>query len=331
MFRSLLRPMLAKLRGEGHSPVLSPADRVLGLQTAVIAPSVRLYVRRRFDGYGYIILGHQSYLGRNVELATTPGGTISVGRDTSIQDNCVLHGEISIGNHCLFGANIFVSSTVHRFRDQSHRLIRDQDRAFAHTEEKPSDFSRPITIEDDCYLGWGAVVMPGVTIGRGAIVGANCVVTRDIGPYEVHGGVPNKILSKRHHFSPPSSVSSSNELDIPYFYRGYGLAEGDLPTVPSEGIRVIQPRSVIILSGGAYRARVEGIVRVDTLTLGTRFNDGPVRLCTINRGRFQIELEGQPASDPTHTKIELIDVEYDNPHSLCEVAIRYAVIAAAVE
>ncbi len=47
-----------------------------------------------------------------------------------------------------------------------------------------------ITIEQDAWLGTGSVILPGVTIGEGAVVGANSVVTRDVPPYTVVGGVP---------------------------------------------------------------------------------------------------------------------------------------------
>lgn len=55
----------------------------------------------------------------------------------------------------------------------------------------------PISICDDAWLGTHVVVMPGVTIGKGAIVAAGAVVTKDIPPYEVWGGVPAKFLKDR--------------------------------------------------------------------------------------------------------------------------------------
>ena len=52
----------------------------------------------------------------------------------------------------------------------------------------------PIIIEADVWLGAGVVVLPGVTIGRGAIVGANSVVTKDVPPLNVVGGIPARTL-----------------------------------------------------------------------------------------------------------------------------------------
>ena len=52
----------------------------------------------------------------------------------------------------------------------------------------------PITIENDVWLGTGVVVLPNVTIGEGAVVGANSVVNRDVRPYTIVGGSPAKLI-----------------------------------------------------------------------------------------------------------------------------------------
>ena len=53
------------------------------------------------------------------------------------------------------------------------------------------------TIEADAWIGCGAILMAGVRIGRGAIVAAGAVVTKDVPPYEIHGGVPARKISER--------------------------------------------------------------------------------------------------------------------------------------
>ncbi|MGF1465837.1 MAG: acyltransferase [Sandaracinaceae bacterium] len=55
----------------------------------------------------------------------------------------------------------------------------------------------PVRIEDDADLGTGAIVLPGVTVGRGAIVGAGAVVTKDVAPYAVVAGNPARPLRER--------------------------------------------------------------------------------------------------------------------------------------
>jgi acetyltransferase-like isoleucine patch superfamily enzyme len=53
-----------------------------------------------------------------------------------------------------------------------------------------------ITIGDDCWIGTGAVILPGITLGEGSGVGANGVVTEDVPPYTIVGGVPAKKIKK---------------------------------------------------------------------------------------------------------------------------------------
>lgn len=63
---------------------------------------------------------------------------------------------------------------------------------------QPETFSKgDITIEDDVWIGFGAIIMSGVTIGKGAVVAAGSVVTKDIPPYAIVGGVPAKVIKYR--------------------------------------------------------------------------------------------------------------------------------------
>jgi maltose O-acetyltransferase len=55
----------------------------------------------------------------------------------------------------------------------------------------------PTVIEDDEWIGTRALIMPGVRVGRGAIVGAGAVVTRDVDPFTVVGGVPARLIRRR--------------------------------------------------------------------------------------------------------------------------------------
>ena len=57
--------------------------------------------------------------------------------------------------------------------------------------------TRSIHIEEDAWIGAHAVILPGVTVGRGAVVGAGSVVTHDVPPYAIVAGVPARILRYR--------------------------------------------------------------------------------------------------------------------------------------
>jgi acetyltransferase-like isoleucine patch superfamily enzyme len=54
-----------------------------------------------------------------------------------------------------------------------------------------------VTIESDCDLGMGSIILPGVTVGRGSQVGAGAVVTRDVEPYAIVAGVPARTIGER--------------------------------------------------------------------------------------------------------------------------------------
>jgi galactoside O-acetyltransferase len=92
---------------------------------------------------------------------------------------------ISIGNDVLIGPYTFIESVHHR-RSRTDIPISSQG---LEGEE--------IIIEDGVWIGAHCVVLPGIRLGRGCIVGAGAVVTKDVGPGEIVGGVPAKTLGKR--------------------------------------------------------------------------------------------------------------------------------------
>jgi acetyltransferase-like isoleucine patch superfamily enzyme len=226
-----------------RTPRLHGREYIAGLENANVHSSCVLFVHRtQRVSESHIALGEGVYLGERVELEAAGKG-IEIGRDTSLQHGCAVRGEVQIGDHCLFGQNVLIISSSHRFRDRPEWLIRDQDRAFAIASiDEPE---RPIRIEDDCWLGWGSAVMAGVIIGRGAVIGANCVVTRDIPPYEIHGGVPNRKIGERMAFVPPSRLDCMDDASLPYFYRGFFQEQAAL--AQSRARNVIGARSVACL------------------------------------------------------------------------------------
>ena len=57
--------------------------------------------------------------------------------------------------------------------------------------------NEPITVEDYCWIGYGAIILAGVTVGEGSIVAAGAVVTKNVEPYSIVGGVPAQLIRKR--------------------------------------------------------------------------------------------------------------------------------------
>ncbi|MDA1082341.1 MAG: acyltransferase [Gemmatimonadetes bacterium] len=140
------------------------------------------------DGRENICFGDRVAVGDHAFFVAT-GGPISVGNRVTFTRNAHVNtaggGRIEIGNDVLVGPNVVMRTADHRFQ-RTDVPIREQGHV-------PAD----IIIEDDVWLAANVVVLGGVHIGRGAIAAAGAVVTRDVPPLSVVGGVPAKVLKMR--------------------------------------------------------------------------------------------------------------------------------------
>jgi maltose O-acetyltransferase len=112
------------------------------------------------------------------------GFNIKLGKGDLINYNCVFLdcAEIRIGDHVLIGPGTNIVTADHPF---DHEKRRDWVTS-----------SRPVIIEDDVWIGAGAIIISGVTIGARSIVGAGSVVTRDVPPDSIVAGNPAKVIRK---------------------------------------------------------------------------------------------------------------------------------------
>lgn len=177
-------------------------------------------------GSGSFEMGDASYLGRYVEIGAV--GKIKIGENSSLQDRCVILGDVTIGDNCLFSYNVYISSGRHYFDLKPWWLIKDQDKFAAQDKTLASLHSKQVVVEDDCWIGINTVIMPGITIGKGAVIGANSVVTKDVEPYSVIAGSPAKLIKKRIDFIPPKKITYSIAQDLPYFYSGFYTSQNAL-------------------------------------------------------------------------------------------------------
>ncbi len=98
---------------------------------------------------------------------------------------------ISIGDKVMFGPNVIIRGGNH----STH--IVGKFMADYRTADKLPEDDQPVVIENDVWVGTGAIILKGVRIGRGAIVAAGAVVTRDVPPYSIAGGVPARVIRFR--------------------------------------------------------------------------------------------------------------------------------------
>lgn len=119
--------------------------------------------------------------------------------------NCVFqsaHGEINIGNHVMFGPGVHIHGGNHKTSEIG--VYMDEVK-----KEKGSDGK--VVIEDDVWVGSNAIILHSVKIGRGAVIGAGSVVTKDVEPYAVIVGYSAKKIKNR--FSDEEIVIHERQLE----------------------------------------------------------------------------------------------------------------------
>lgn len=99
--------------------------------------------------------------------------------------------EIKIGDHVMTGPRVTFITGGHRL-DVVGRYM-----TTIGNDEKLEENDQDIVLEGDNWIGANATVLKGVTIGKGSVVAAGAIVTKDIPPYEVWGGIPAKFIKKR--------------------------------------------------------------------------------------------------------------------------------------
>jgi acetyltransferase-like isoleucine patch superfamily enzyme len=136
--------------------------------------------RRRAD----LVLARCAAAGTNVRLrmpvVVYGAESLRFGSDVDVDAFVVLRasGGLTIGSRVVIGAHAVLTSRGHPVAPPR----------FGRTEDAP------VVIGDDVWVGASAVVLPGVTVGRGSVVAAGAVVTRDVPPGTVVGGVPARVL-----------------------------------------------------------------------------------------------------------------------------------------
>ena len=127
-------------------------------------------------------------------------GLVTFGHDCFVGADTIIlahQATITIGNNVLIAPQVLMVTRNHRFENWQIP-IRQQGYEYA-----------PITIEDDVWIGFRAIILPGVTIGSGSVIAANAVVTKDVEPNSIVGGVPAKLIQKRRLNDPNETESVS--------------------------------------------------------------------------------------------------------------------------
>lgn len=166
---------------------ISSTAIIRGSENIEIGPGSRIGRQVEMNNRnGSIRLGEQVTLGP-CTIIESRGGSVRIGNRTGIGPFCVLygHGNLEIGADCMIASHVVCIPENHRF-DRTDLPMREQ-----------GGERQGIRIDDDVWLATQVVVLDGVNIGRGAVIGAGAVVTRDIPPYAIAYGVPAKVVGYR--------------------------------------------------------------------------------------------------------------------------------------
>jgi acetyltransferase-like isoleucine patch superfamily enzyme len=149
---------------------------------AFIAPGVVIQVGRR----GRVELGRWSWLGHGTKIRCHEG-VVSIGAKTVLGQECTIsaYQHVSIGRECVIADRVMLIDFDHG-TVEVERPIRLQ-----------GIYKRDVRVGHNVWIGYGACILRGVTVGDNAVIGTNSVVTKDVPANAVVGGVPARVLRMR--------------------------------------------------------------------------------------------------------------------------------------
>jgi|APMI01.1.fsa_nt_gi lipopolysaccharide O-acetyltransferase len=150
----------------------------------------------KIKGAGKISLGKSFYanrflrievIGNQDELKLFIGNNVSVGEHVHI----AVSNKVRIADHVLMGSRILIT-------DHNHGSYKGENSSNPMTipQQREIISEGPVIIEENVWIGDGAVILPNVTIGKGSVIGANSVVVKSVPENCIVGGIPAKIIKK---------------------------------------------------------------------------------------------------------------------------------------
>ena len=181
------RRYLARLGSQSYiapSAVIHCHNLSLG-SNAFLSERVTIYAN---DKNSRVVIGNRSYIHQDCLIETGKGGSLKIGEDTHIQPRCQFSayvGSINIGNGVQIAPNC-------AFYPYDHGFLPSEP-----ISKQPLSTKGGIIIEDDVWLSFGVMVLDGVRIGKGAVIGAGSLVTRDVPDGAIATGIPARVIMTR--------------------------------------------------------------------------------------------------------------------------------------
>ena len=120
-------------------------------------------------------------IGRHCKLSST----ITIGNNSGIGDYSYIQGKVTIGNNVMMAPSVAIIANNHNIEGLDIPM------------NKQGENEAPICIKDDVCIGYGAIILGGVTVNTGAVIAAGSIVTKDVPEYSVVGGTPAKVIKWR--------------------------------------------------------------------------------------------------------------------------------------
>lgn len=153
---------------------------------------------------GEVLLHNRVTLDRGVNINSCENGQIEICQETLIGPySCIAGpGSVYIGEYCMISSHCGIYANQHIFSDRTRPIMLQ------------GVTTKGIVIENDCWLGTGVKVLDGVRIGRGSVIGAGAVVTKEIPPYSIAVGVPAKVIGTRGEVKPSDTFQGEDGSNV---------------------------------------------------------------------------------------------------------------------
>ncbi len=122
-------------------------------------------------------------------------GRVTVGTHTVLNGTTIICNDyVEIGNHCLVAWGSVITDSWENLNLERRREILRTASQDIHRHLLPTEKPRPVIIEDNVWVGFDSVILPGVRLGRGCVVGSKTIITADVEPYAVMVGNPARVI-----------------------------------------------------------------------------------------------------------------------------------------
>lgn len=152
--------------------------------TRLIPPLAGNRIRTTLMRLGGVAIGHGTVIGGTLDVRGGPAAAkrLSIGRDCWINAGVTIDAsaQVTIGDRVAMGHEVMIITNTHTIGPADNRAGLSSD--------------IPVRIGNGCWLGARAVILPGHTVGDGAVVAAGAVVTKDVPPNALVGGTPARLI-----------------------------------------------------------------------------------------------------------------------------------------